>query len=183
MASEATKGQTPDVYGQLHPVETPELISSKQKEFQFELDKLLNSTCQDDKALLEEAQSKCEEATKPEFILMFLRCEVFNADKAAVRYVSYWKKRKEVFGDEKWTQPLTVSNLSAEQVKCFHTGVFALLDGVHDSVGRSIMYYDPSFYPPKSEYNPNDYVATMWTCIHAALENEETQRYVSSVGA
>jgi hypothetical protein len=176
MSSEATKGQKPDVYGQLHPVETPELIAAKQKEFNEELTKVLSTAPAADKALVEEAQQKCVLATKPEFILMFLRCEVFNADKAAVRYVSYWKKRKQIFGDEKWTEPLLVSNLTPAQIKCLQTGVFALLDGAHDPSGRSILYYDPSFYPPKSEYDPNDFVASMWVVIHAALEKDETQR-------
>ena len=175
MSSEATKGQTPDIFGQLHPVETPELISSKSSEFDLELEKVLSSSSPSDKALVEEAQEKCKVAKTPEFILMFLRCEVFNADKAAVRYVSYWKKRKEVFGD-KWTEPLTVSNMTEDQIKCFNTGVFAWMEGVHAPSGRSIFYYDPSLYPPKSEYDPTDYVAAMWICLHAALESEETQK-------
>lgn len=175
MSSEATEGQTPDIFGQLHPVETIELISSKQKEFDVELEKVLSSSSPTDKALVEEAQEKCKVAKSPDFILMFLRCEVFNADKAAARYVSYWKKRKEVFG-EKWTEPLTVSNMTEDQIKCFNTGVFAWMEGVHAPSGRSIFYYDPSQYPPKSQYDPNDYVAAMWTCVHASLESEETQR-------
>ena len=74
MSSEATEGQVPDMYGQLHPVETPELIARKRQEFEAEIAKL------PDKKKLEEAQKKCPHLLTDDFQLAFLRCEVFNAD-------------------------------------------------------------------------------------------------------
>jgi len=74
MSSEATEGQVPDIYGQLHPVETPELIARKREELEAEIAKLA------DKKNLEEAQKKCPQLLTDDFKLMFLRCEVFNAD-------------------------------------------------------------------------------------------------------
>lgn len=76
MTSEATANQIPDVYGQVHPVETIDLISKKQKEFELELQKLPTST----KVNLTQAEEKCPELLSDRFKLKFLRAEVFNAD-------------------------------------------------------------------------------------------------------
>jgi hypothetical protein len=76
MPSEATAGQVPDIYGQVHPVETAELIATKQKEFAAEISKLPEFEAK----WLRQAQSKCPELTTEEFQLWFLRTEVFNAD-------------------------------------------------------------------------------------------------------
>jgi hypothetical protein len=40
MTSEATAGQVPDLDGQVHPVETAELIAAKHKEFTTEISEL-----------------------------------------------------------------------------------------------------------------------------------------------
>lgn len=74
MSSEATKGQTPDIYGQVHPIETQDLIQTKLKEFQDHVSQI------PDKTALMKALEKCPDQLTDEFKIMFLRAEVFNAD-------------------------------------------------------------------------------------------------------
>jgi hypothetical protein len=77
MTSEATAGQMPDVYGQVHPLETPELLAAKRSEMEVELDQIPLEEKQD----WMQAQTKCDESlVGDDFKLKFLRCEVFNAD-------------------------------------------------------------------------------------------------------
>jgi hypothetical protein len=71
----ATHCQKPDMYGQVHPMETEEFIAQKRIDFFAEIEKLPESA----KASLKEAQAKCPGLLTADFQLMFLRSEVFNA--------------------------------------------------------------------------------------------------------
>mmetsp|Transcript_29867 Transcript_29867/g.42409 ORF Transcript_29867/g.42409 Transcript_29867/m.42409 type:complete len:80 (+) Transcript_29867:14-253(+) len=63
----------PDVYGQRHPIETPELIDSRLKE----LDEALDVLNKKDNWL--QAKEKCPpELIGNQFKLMFLRCHKFK---------------------------------------------------------------------------------------------------------
>ena len=79
MTSEATAGQVPDIYGQVHPVETDDLIAEKLVAFDEEVEKLT------DKEFVVQAQEKCPQLLTKEFKLLFLRAEVFNADVGVMR--------------------------------------------------------------------------------------------------
>ena len=76
MSSDVTVGLTPDVYGQVHPEETDDMIAQKLRAFEEEVEKLPADT----KKSIQQAQEKCPELLTKEFKLMFLRSEVFNAD-------------------------------------------------------------------------------------------------------
>ena len=64
----------PDQYGQSHPIENPDLISSKLKHFEDAVKEITKN----EKENLVRAQEKCPELLTDDFKLMFLRCEVFN---------------------------------------------------------------------------------------------------------
>lgn len=203
MSSEVTTGQIPDEYGQLHPVETPELIEKKRGQFESELEKLPT----DSKGNYLKAKEKCPELLTDDFKLYFLRCEVFNADVslmppviyveyqkitsinllflpffcflskqlAAKRFVQYWDKRVQIFGPEKAFQPMTLSKALSEDEIPFSLGVMTLLSS-QDPKGRSFVLYDPSKFD-KSKYTTDAMVRTFWYVFHAALEREDTQKH------
>jgi hypothetical protein len=173
MSSDATAGQKPDVYGQLHPVETPELMQSKLEEFQHQFDQLPI----EERQWAQQATETNPNLTTPDFKLMFLRCEVFNADLAAQRYASYWKKRVEILGPDRAFLPFTLDQaLKDPNIQtAFHMGVMTLLDQVHDPSGRAIVYFDPSQYD-RSKYTLATILPALWYVLHAALETTTAQQ-------
>ena len=197
MSSEATEGQVPDMYGQLHPVETLELIARKRQEFEAEIAKL------PDKKNLEEAQKKCPHLLTDDFKLIFLRCEVFNADVsskcvlsvvdsranvnpyfchntittqlAAKRYARYWDKRVELVGPDKAFKPLILSEALVDDSVALSIG-FVNLTGTKDPQGRSIIFVDPS-KQDRTRYSRESMVRALWYILHAALEDVDTQKH------
>ena len=136
MSSDVTVGLTPDVYGQLHPEETDEMLAEKLHAFDAEVEKLPQGT----KASILQAQENCPEQLTNDFKLMFLRSEVFNADLAAKRYASYWDKRIEVCGPEKAFLPLTLSGALKDDDVALSIGFINYLAGCTDPKGRGILY-------------------------------------------
>ena len=76
MSSDVTAGMTPDMYGQVHPEETDDMIAQKLELFEQELQKVPENA----KKSLRQAEAKCPDQLTKDFKLMFLRSEVFNAD-------------------------------------------------------------------------------------------------------
>mmetsp|Transcript_21671 Transcript_21671/g.27549 ORF Transcript_21671/g.27549 Transcript_21671/m.27549 type:complete len:238 (+) Transcript_21671:279-992(+) len=113
--------------------------------------------------------------SEPHSSSKFLRCEVFNADLAAKRYVKYWDKRVEHFGPEKAFMKISLSDANAGDEETMDLGVISLL-GKQDDQGRSILIFDPSKYD-KSKYTTSSMIRTFWYVVHSALEVEETQKH------
>lgn len=64
-----------DIYNQIHPEETPELISKSQAALHDELSKL----SPDKTTGWLQAKEQCPHLVNDEHTLLFLRCEVFHA--------------------------------------------------------------------------------------------------------
>lgn len=172
MSSEATAGQIPDVYGQVHPVETPELLAAKRLEMEVELEQIPP----EEKQAWMQALAKCDESlVGDEAKLKFLRCEVFNADLAAKRLIKYWKKRVEIFGPTKAFEPISLAEGMSDDEIAVGLGVMTLLPA-QDPSGRSIVYWDPSFLD-SSKYSIDSMVRAFWYVLHAALEPTSAQQH------
>jgi hypothetical protein len=168
MSSESTKGQVPDIYGQVHPVETPELIEQKLREFELELNKIPGSKKQD----LLNAEKRCSKLCSDDFKLCFLRTEVFNADLAAVRYAAYWKMRVEMYGEERAFLPLTVDSLTEKEKDQLRMGAVNVIE--RDD-GRNFVFIDPSNIDMKV-YDRTCSLRAIMYVFHALLEDEEVSK-------
>jgi hypothetical protein len=87
MATREGTASDPNQYGQTHPIETPDLLERKQKEFQVELDKIPDK----EKKSVILALEKSPELLNEKFKLMFLRTEVFDAN---VRTRPFFRKHE-----------------------------------------------------------------------------------------
>ncbi|CAM9311276.1 unnamed protein product [Chrysoparadoxa australica] len=134
------------------------------------------------------------------FLLRFLRCERFNPTLAAKRVRKYWKKRRELFGDELARQPTLTCDDGVR--KC---GWLCFEGGSRDNHGRQVLVVNPGAYdcelgggpgmdqfllipfalrmPHSTSFNDlkllgcPEYVKMVWCIMHEALEgDEETQR-------
>lgn len=73
IAAEANVAFTPaDVYGQVHPIETPELLKERLEDLDEELCRVTS------RGGWLQAMSKCPQIVDDKFKLQFLRCELFN---------------------------------------------------------------------------------------------------------
>ncbi|CAJ1934370.1 unnamed protein product [Cylindrotheca closterium] len=159
-----------DLYGQGHPIESAELIAAKLKAFEEEVAKISD----EEKPCLLKAEEKCPELLNDAFKLMFLRCEVFNADLAAKRYCHYWVQRVVVFGEERAFEPLTVDKALRDDEVALAQG-FMNFTGKVDPTGRSILFVDPSKQDPTA-YEAKSMCRAFWYVLHSMLEDEETQK-------
>lgn len=95
-------------------------------------------------ALLEIRENIPELAAKEAPPLRYLRFENYNTWAAAQRLATYWKVRKQVFG-ERWQLPMDSTGegtLTRDEVVLFSSGYLAILP--YDKRGRSVVCYDPS---------------------------------------
>ena len=74
----------------------------------------------------------------PSFHLRFLRCELFDAHKAATRYVNYLEFVYEFWGHIAIEREIKFSDFTKEEVRLFRKGNYQLLP-VRDQSGRKVL--------------------------------------------
>ncbi|EJK74404.1 hypothetical protein THAOC_03919 [Thalassiosira oceanica] len=110
-----------DGYGNVYmqtptPNEDGGLLQTKLREFNAILDELPTSTN------VSKALSDCPDYSD-DMKLIFLRCEVFNVELAVKRFIQYWEKRVEVFGEKAFSSLLSLANDDSEATECKYTQV------------------------------------------------------------
>jgi hypothetical protein len=140
-----------DVFGKYCNVDTPknkrakrdldpESIAFLVKHMRNEIAKIPN----DEKQALIEAQEKCEaEEFSDARLEQFLRCVEMDVPRATKRFVMYWKMRRELFGPDKFTLPMTLSGALRDDLVALETGWMSLLPKC-DLSGRQLLYMVPS---------------------------------------
>ena len=159
-------------YEDLHGVadeieETPQLIQSKL----LELDQAL-ATIQE-KSAFDRAMARSPEYVRSER-LKFLRCENFDAPKAAKRMASFFETKLELWGDETLHRRITLNDFNEDDLATLKSGVMQICSS-RDSTGRAIMVY--FFRESHSHYKESkNMFRVFWYEMMCAVEEEETQR-------
>lgn len=161
-----------DMYAQVHPIETPELIATGLAKLQKELNLLPAK----DTAVFHRATIESPELVDDAHRLMFLRCELFNADLAARRLAKYWTKRLEFFGEKKAFKSLTLENIydDDEDEVALRRGFLAIIPMKHKT-GRRILYCDPGKLD-KTLYTREMLVRSVWYFMHRVLSDTDVQK-------
>jgi hypothetical protein len=74
-----------------------------------------------------------------DFRLMFLRCELFDAEKAAQRFVRFFDYKLDLFGPDRLMKDITLGDLDADDMDCLMNGSHFFLKE-KDRGGRTIMF-------------------------------------------
>jgi hypothetical protein len=127
-----------DLHGVSNAVdETPELVASCLSELEAEIAKI---QCRDAYIM---AASKDSSYTSSRVLrLKFLRAEHFDSKKAAVRLVTFFERKLEVFGADPLARELLISDLNEEDRRCLQSGLITLVPE-KDKAGRGIMTWMP----------------------------------------
>ena len=110
-----------DVHGippDLSQIETPEFIHQKISHLQAEIDKLKEGREAYDVALSMDKTYVC----RRDFLLAFLRADLFDAEKAAARLARHFQLKLNLFGKEKLTLDITQDDLDKEAMEAVYSG-------------------------------------------------------------
>jgi hypothetical protein len=122
----------------LAPKETPEMLEKALAQLSLELD---NIPCSEKQAFLQSQQlfPNNRYVNDRSFRLMFLRCELFNARKSAIRLVRYLDFLLEIFHNnrELLGRPIRLNDLGPNSIKLLRSGCLQLLP-VRDNSGRRV---------------------------------------------
>ena len=133
------------VYYDIHGVsdvveETEELISTKLAQLDKELSKIAQEPQAAAYYLAVSQNSGYVE--DPRFRIKFLRAELLDPQRAAQRIVRYFREKQALFGSEKLAEDIALSDLDAEDLKCFESGLLQVLP-LRDRAGRAVLCWFP----------------------------------------
>lgn len=184
-----------NIYGQKpQPEETAEFLSKSHSALLEELDKLSDD---EKKAGWTKARQICPDLVGEEHRLMFLRCELFDIELAALRICKYWNRRIDLFGENRAFKPIHLggdgalssdgsehdgADRSADEAMVQHTlkGLnlgFIRPTQTHDAGGRAILFVNPSRLAGYNKNNSDERMGVaraLWYVMHNAIEGNDT---------
>jgi CRAL/TRIO domain len=171
----------PDVYGQVHPIETEELLNKSLEEFEKQL-RLIPSDISGAALMAEEM---CPEIVSRDFKICFLRAEVFRVSDAIRRYTKYWSKRIQLLGPTRAFKPITLSSLTESERRVVSSQFATILpsinttcvdeDGNETSDPRCVLFIQFAYFEKATMCN-EDIVRVMWYMIHSLMEDVNCQK-------
>ena len=166
-----TKAKVKDnIYNQSATLdESPKLIKDKLAEFELVLDDVCGKEKKGYLMAKDVVPDECNDAHK----LMFLRCEVFDVDRAVGRFVKYWNTRVAVFGEDKAFLPLTIDGALKDDIDSIKVDYLQIADKT-DPEGRAILLFD--FNKEGEDVSSDSLLRVVWYQVHVALRQESCQK-------
>jgi len=120
----------------LAPEESPEFLEKALRDLSLEVDRIPNeSACK--AAYLESQKFPTTYVNGSDFRLRFLRCELFDAPKAAMRMMKFLGVVSDLFGTVVLQRPITFMDFSKDEEKLYRKGYIQVLP-YRDRAGRVI---------------------------------------------
>jgi hypothetical protein len=92
-------------------------------------------------AFAEAAQMSPEYVQNPNFRIMFLRAEHFDAKLAAERLVRFFELKKRLFGRDRLVKDITLEDLDEDDMETLETGGVGQVSPLKDMAGRPIVCF------------------------------------------
>ena len=136
-----------DIHGVSDPVkETPNFVRERLAQLEREL-----AGIEKKQAFDTAARHNLSMVANPQFRLKFLRAESFVVERAAQRLVAFWEAKLELFGADKLTRDILLSDLqSPNDLAVIESGLFQLLP-LRDRAGRAVLCHLPMLPTVESE--------------------------------
>lgn len=151
------------------PSETPTLIQEKLANFESDLDTIDKEKKRGYIMAKEKCPSECDDTFK----LVFLRCEVFNVERAVDRFVKYWNTRIEVFGEKRAFLPMSLDGAMKDDTVALQMDYLQVATET-DPAGRAILLFD--FNKEAGEVSSESLLRVVWYQVHVALTLESCQK-------
>lgn len=149
-----------DIYDHVHPEESKELIQESIKD------------------LREAIKSPCKFAQSDDFLLLFLRAEVFDVPKALARYQKYWSVRKLLLAPTDRANKEVLFELRQSEQAVIDDGIIQLLPKPHGHLQRAVIVFRPARIIAENYQDNDDLHIAMWYVLHRAiLDNEYAQKF------
>ena len=159
-----------NVYNQTAtPDETLILIKDKLAEFELALDDVGDEEKRCYLMAKEKGPDECNDKHK----LIFLRCEVFDVNRAVARFVKYWNTRVALFGQDKAFLPLTIDGALKDDMEAIEVDYLQVANKT-DPDGRAILLFD--FNKEGEDVSSESLLRVVWYQVHVALRQESCQK-------
>jgi hypothetical protein len=128
-----------------------------------------------DKTAYLEALERCPDLVEKETnTLMFLRGTNYNVETAAVRMMSHWKVRKDIFGSERAFLPMTLAGAMRDTLDEVQRGFMTVLP--EDEHGRPVILLDRVGSTTSPTYHRESYLRTLWYMFHCVSQDPKYQK-------
>lgn len=167
----------PNVYRIISPDASSDAISlsDQGRTYLAALEQQMSALPQSTTEVYNLAQLHCPDEVSPRKKLQFLECEDNDVGRAAIRMAKYWNLRRDLYGDDKCFQPMTLGgSMKDEVMNMAQRKVFQLLPHT-DMAGRGIIlecwgHRDFARYTTRQEFRALVYL------LHILMQDDDIRQ-------